>query len=547
MNLEKDTLPDNSDELKEIIFTIQHDYESRYKNLEQQYNTSYIDLQQKLEKTESNYRILQEKYKAAMRRFFSPSKEKISFEKSGQLSLFNEAEAYAEEIIEDESDKEKNPDEIIVKSHARKKGGKRHIPDDIPAEEIIYELNNEEKSCKCCGKSRPIIGEDRTEELDIIPAQIKKLVHIVKKYGPCSCDDFLNSGESEVIRAVKPERFIPYSIVSPGLIAYCIDYKYNYAMPYYRLSRNFDALGIDISRGTLCNWTMLASEKCSNIYDLMLDNIRKSDIINMDETRIQVLREDGKTAESLSYMWVMKSGSKNLTVFHYDPTRSSDVPLKLLKGFKGFLQTDGYEGYSKAVIEFELIHVGCLAHIRRKFIDAHKANKNSKTAKAGILFISRIYSIENKLRKKNLSSEDFVKKRKEEIQGVLDDFKIWLDENLKSVLPQSELGKAVIYAFNQWDKFIKFLEHHDLTPDNNLVENAIRPFVVGRKNWLFSNTPRGAKSSAVMYSLVESAKNNNLNVYNYLRYLFTKIPDVKSPEEIERLLPCNLTSQDIKI
>ena len=539
MNLEKDTLPDNSDELKEIILTIQHDYESRYKIL-----------QQKLEKTESNYRILQDKFKAAMRRFFSPSKEKVSFENSGQLSLFNEAEAYAEEIIEDNPDDEKdnlNTDETIVKSHVRKKGGKRYIPDDIPAEETVYELNDKEKSCKCCGKSRPIIGEDRTEELDIIPAQIKKLVHIVKKYGPCSCDEFMNSGESEVIRAVKPIRFIPYSIVSPGLLAYCIDYKYNYAMPYYRLSKNFDALGIDISRATLCGWTMLASEKCGIIYDLMLNNIRKSDIINMDETRIQVLKEDGKTAESLSYMWVMKSGNKKLTVFHYDSTRSSDVPLKLLKNFKGYLQTDGYEGYSKAVIEFKLVHVGCLAHIRRKFIDAYKSNKNSKTAKAGILFISRIYSIENKLRKKNLHPEDFVKKRKDEMQPVLNEFKAWLDENLNTVLPQSEPGRAVIYAINQWDKFIRFHEHPDITPDNNSVENAIRPFVVGRKNWLFSNTPRGARSSAVMYSLVESAKNNNLNVYNYLRYLFTKLPVAKSHEEIDRLLPCNLTPQDIII
>ena len=528
MDLEKDILPDNSDELKKIIFT----------------------LQEKLKKTESNYRILQEKFKAAMRRFFSPSKEKVSFENSGQLSLFNETETYSDEKIEDDADDEKNDstaDEIAVKGHTRKKGGKKRIPDDIPAEEIIYELSNEEKSCKCCGKTRPIIGEDRSEELDIIPAQVKKLVHIVKKYGPCTCDDFLNSGESEVVRAVKPERFIPYSIVSPGLLAYCIDYKYNYGMPYYRLSKKFEAIDVDISRATLCNWTMLASERCGIIYDLMLDNIRKSDIINMDETRVQVLKEDGKTAESLSYMWVMKSGSKNLTVFHYDSTRSYDVPLKLLKGFSGYLQTDGYEGYSKAVKEFKLIHVGCLAHIRRKFFDAHKADKNSKTAKAGILFIRKIYSIENNLRKNNLKPEDFIKKRKKEMQPLLDEFKVWLDEKVKSVLPKSTLGEAVIYAINQWNKFINFLEHHDLTPDNNSVENAIRPFVVGRKNWLFSNTPRGARSSAVMYSLVESAKNNNLNVYNYLRYLFSKLPEAKSTKEIERLLPCNLTNHDILI
>ena len=545
MNLEKTILPDNVDELKEIILTLHH---YKYENDVLQSENSL--LQNKLSKTESEYRIVQEKLKAAMARFFSPKKDKIYFEQSDQLSLFNETEMFAEKESPDTSEKENahSDNEIMVKSHARKKGGKRRIPDDIPAEEIVYELSNAEIACKCCGKTRPVIGEDRSEELDIIPSQIKKLVHIVKKYGPCQCDDFLNSEEKEVIRANKPERFIPYSIASAGLIAYCIDYKYNYAMPYYRLSKKFDTLDIDISRSTLCNWTMLASEKCRALYDVMLSYIIKSEIINMDETRVQVLKEDGKTAESLSYMWVLKAGHENkkLTVFHYDPSRSSQIPLKLLNGFKGYLQTDGYEGYSKAVEEFNLVHVGCLAHIRRKFVDAHKTNKNSKTAKNGILYISRIYNIENKLRKKKLSPEEFVKKRNEEVLPVLGEFKIWLDDIGKTILPSSDPGKAVHYALRQWDKFIKFLGHHDLTPDNT-VENAIRPFAVGRKNWLFSNTPRGATSSAIMYSLVESAKTNNLIVYNYLRYLFSKLPEAGSPEDLERLLPCNLSPDDIKI
>jgi len=536
MNLRKDILPDNVDSLRALIFTLQAENSL---------------LQNKLSETESNYRIVQEKLKAAIARFFSPKKDKVSFDQTGQLPLFNETETYSGSETEEnpETENTTSNDETIVKSHARRKGGKKRISDDIPTEETVYELSDEERACKCCGKTRPVIGEDRSEELDIIPAQIKKRVHIVKKYGPCQCDDFLNSEETEVIRAHKPERFIPYSIASVGLIAYSIDYKYNYAMPYYRLSKKFDALEIDISRATLCNWTMLAAEKCSVIYSLMLKHIRKSSIINMDETRVQVLKEDGKTAESLSYMWVMKGGSENkkLTIFHYSPSRSSQVPINLLNGFKGYLQTDGYESYSKAVEKFSLVHVGCLAHIRRKFVDAHKTNRNSKTAKSGILYISRIYNIENKLRKGKFSPDEFVKKRKAELQPVLDEFKVWLDDIVKTILPSSDSGNAVHYALNQWDKFINFLDHHDLTPDNNTVENAIRPFAVGRKNWLFSNTPRGAASSAVMYSLVESAKNNNLIVYNYLRHLFKNIPVAKSLEDFEKLLPCNLSPKDIKI
>lgn len=294
---------------------------------------------------------------------------------------------------------------------------------------------------------------------------------------------------------------------------------------------------------------MIAAEKCRVVYDMMLDKIRSSEVINMDETRVQVLKEDGKTAESLSYMWVMKAGKENkkLTVFHYDPRRNSETAEKLLEGFKGHLQTDGYEAYSKAVEKYGLNHAGCMAHVRRKFVDAQKVNKESKTAKKGVVFISRIYSIETKLRKKKYTPEDFVKKRKDEMLPVLNEFKLWLDDVEKTILPSSLPGSAVNYALRQWDRLVRFLDHHDLTPDNNTVENAIRPFAVGRKNWLFSNTPRGAESSAVIYSLVESAKNNNLIVYNYLRYLFTKLPEAKSDEEIEKLLPCNLSANDIKI
>ena len=529
MDNEINMLPDTIDELKAMIASLQ----SENKRL----NRKVI--------------ILEEKIRAAFARFFSPSKDKRAAHPDDQLLLFNETEAHADT---DPSRAETEAhidaaDTTIVKEHARRKGGKRRIPDDIPAEEIVYELADEQKRCACCGKSRPVIGEDKSEELDIIPAQIKKIVHVVKKYGPCACDGFLHSGEAEVKRAVKPERFIPYSIVSPGLAAYCIDYKYNYAMPYYRLSKKFEALGMDISRATLCNWTMLAAERCRPLYELMLGKIREGSVINMDETRIQVLHEDGKTAESLSYMWVMKGGAetKKLTVFQYEPSRSARTALKLLEGFHGFLQTDGYEGYSKAVEQYQLVSVACLAHIRRKFVDAHKANGKSKTARSGVQFIGRIYSIENRLRKKNLPPGEFAECRRKETRPVLEEFKRWLDEAGNSVLPESLSGKAVSYALGQWERFVRFLDHPDLTPDNNTVENAIRPFALGRKNWLFSNTPRGAESSAVLYSIVESAKNCGLPVYAYLRHLFTRIPSVKTPDELETLLPCYLSTNDLKL
>lgn len=539
MSERKDILPDNIDELKEMIFSLQEN------NVAIQNN--YTELQNKYKSAQEEIENIHRKYKAALAKYFSPTKEKVSLEQEGQLGLFNETEAFSEENKKEvTSDKEET---ITIKEYTRKKGGKKKLPDFLPVEEHIYELSESEKECKYCGKTHPVIGEERTEELDIIPMQIKKVVHIAKKYGPCTCDDFLNSGEKEIIKAEKPKRIIPYSLVSPGLLAYVIDMKYNYALPFYRLSKKFEAIEVDISRATLCNWSMLAAEKCDVLYLAMLDCIKTGAVIQMDETSLQVLNEEGRAAETKSYMWVMRGGDaeRKLTLFHYSPTRNSTVPLNLLKDFKGFLQTDGYEGYSKAVAEYKLTHVGCLAHIRRKFFDALKSDKKSKTAAHALKIITRIYSVEKKLRDENLLPDELVKKRKEEVVPILDGFKAWLDEKQVYITPSSDSGKAVNYALGQWNNFINYLDSVELTPDNNIIENAIRPFVIGRKNWLFSNTPRGARSSAVLYSLVESAKDNGLNVYNYLRFLFTRLSYAESSEDIKKLLPCNLSVDMIKI
>jgi transposase len=541
MDSEKNILPDNIDELKAIITALKTKHETEINTLEK-YKNNYNSLLR-------NYTELNSKYKSAIGRFFSPAKERISSETEGQLGLFNEAEMFCDDAEIEILSIEKN-DNITIKEYTRKKGGKRKLPDSLPVDEIVYELDENEKACKCCGKPRPITGEDRSEELSIIPMQVKKIVHVAKKYGPCTCDDFLNSGEKEIITAPKPKRIIPYSQVSPELLAYVIYMKYEMALPFFRLSKKFEALDIDISRATLCNWSMLASEKCELLYGAMISHIKECNVIQMDETHVQVLKEDERPAETKSYMWVMKAGKsadKKLTAFHYSPTRNADVPVDLLNGFNGFLQTDGYQGYAKSVKEYGLIHSSCLAHIRRKFFEAHKANSKSKTANTGLQYISKIYEIERKLRNKKYPPDKFMEERKKIMQPLFNEFKKWLDEIHEKILPGSDPGKAVNYALGQWNRFINFLESADLTPDNNAVENAIRPFVIGRKNWMFSNTPRGAKSSAVLYSLVESAKNNKLNVYNYLRFIFTKLPYAETPEDIQNLLPCNLTSEDIKI
>jgi transposase len=220
--------------------------------------------------------------------------------------------------------------------------------------------------------------------------------------------------------------------------------------------------------------------------------------------------------------------------------------MEFLKDFRGFLQTDGYAGYNKSGGKESITHVGCFAHARRYFHEAYTLNKKSATAHRGLTYIQNIYKIENDLRELKLSDEEFVEKRKNAVAPVLDDFYNWLVSQQNAVLPESRAGKAVSYALAEWSKLIKFLDHHLLTPDNNAVENAIRPFVLGRKNWLFSNTPRGAGSSAVIFSVIESAKANGLDPYKYLKFLFENLPGKKSREDLKILLPNYVSIEELR-
>jgi transposase len=280
--------------------------------------------------------------------------------------------------------------------------------------------------------------------------------------------------------------------------------------------------------------------------------LMQSPLLRMDETSVQVLHEEGRKAETKSYMWVAYGygeGERPLLLYQYHPTRSATVPIQLLKKYSGFVQTDGYKGYNFSDDQYdgEIIHVGCLAHARRYFEKAYRANKKSNCAHRAISYIRDIYTIENDLRKVKSTPHEFVEKRREQTAPILDTFHNWLVEQKNSIVPGSLAGKAVSYTLDEWNKIIHFLDHHLLTPDNNLTENAIRPFVVGRKNWLFSNTPRGANSSACFYSLIESAKANKLEPYYYLRYAFEKLTHVKSDAELRKLLPDMISSNMIKI
>jgi hypothetical protein len=274
------------------------------------------------------------------------------------------------------------------------------------------------------------------------------------------------------------------------------------------------------------------------------------DIIQMDETPVQVLKEAGKTAQSKSWLWLQRGGPPDhpVVLYHYDPGRGAGVAKRLLEGFKGYLQTDGYDGYNAAVATNHLVHVACMAHARRKFSDAVKAQgRNKKRGKAhrGLTLIQKLYRIEKQARK--LTPDERHAQRQLHARPILDEIRAWLDQALPQVPPRSATGKALNYLHNEWHKLIRYLDDGRLEIDNNAAENAIRPFVLGRKNWLFSDSVKGVTASANLYSLIETAKANGLEPYAYLRFLFTELPKAQTVDAIEALLPGNLDKDQIKI
>ena len=496
------------------------------------------------------YKLLEEKFKLLQKKFFGKRSEKLTIEDELQGRLFNEAEdgSENEEALSADKDASITDETITIKEYTRKKSGRKQLSEDLFREEVIHDITEEEKKCPLCEESRPFIKDEISEELEIIPAKIHVLRHIKKVYGPCKCDGFLHSAKSEIISGKMPERFIPGSIVSPGLLAYTAVSKFADALPFYRLSKIFERVGIDISRATMCNWMMEASEKMKDFFNLFEKEVKSGSFIQMDETTIQVLNEEGKNPESKSYMWVAIGyplRSRPLILYQYHPTRSGNIPSTFLEDFKGYLQTDGYGGYNGIDKKENIIHVGCFAHSRRYFFEASKLNKKDSRAHKALLFIRRLYEIETKLREKNIPDESFILSRKEGAEPVLKDFYEWLVKTESEIIPESKTGKAVSYTLKEWSKLIRYLDKAFLTPDNNAVERAIRPFVIGRKNWLFSNTPRGACASARMYSLIESAKANSLEPYAYLRYLFSKLPGTKDADSMKKLLPCYIEKDQI--
>lgn len=475
--------------------------------------------------------VLEDELRLLRHKLFGRRSERLTAEDLRQASLFDEAEWISEE------QRRKPPETTIeVSAHHRRKRGRKPLPADLPREEVLHDIPEEEKICSC-GEPLVRIGAETSEQVEIIPQQIKVIRHVRPKYACSKCEG--TEGEQAVKIAPVPPQIIPKSIATPGLLAYVLVSKFCDAIPFYRQEKLFRRIGIELSRVDFSNWAIQAARQCDPLIEIFLDEIRAGPVVQMDETPLQVMKELGRANTTKSYMWVIRGGPPEnpVIVYRYHPTRSAKIPLQYLSVYEGFLQTDGYDGYEQVGSLPGITHAGCWAHVRRRFDEAAKASKKTGSAEEALSRIAKIYRIEHDLRGQQLEPEVFVQNRHEQVLPILTDFKRWLEKKALQVPPSTLLGKAVTYALSEWEKLQKYLDSPYLTPDTNLVENAIRPFVLGRKNWLFSGSPRGAHASATLFSLIETAKANGLEPYRYLRYVFTKLPVATTQNDYRSLTP----------
>ncbi len=452
-----------------------------------------------------------------------------------QDDFFNEAET-CDEGPDEEASPDTTAETAAVEAHQRKKPGRKPLPKDLPRERIVHDLPEDERICTCCGGELHVIGEEVSEQLDIVPAQVRVLEQVKLKYGCRGC-------EEGVTTAKAPVQPIPGSLASPGILAYVITAKYCDALPLYRQSSILARMGIDLSRSTLSHWMVRSGEQLERLYQRLHDLLLTEPILHADETGVQVLKEPGRAAQSGSYMWLYRSGRDSphpVVLFDYQPGRGQEYPQAFLSGFKGYLHADGYAAY-ETLKDIQL--VGCWAHARRKFDEAikvlPKAKQQTGKGMVAINLIQKLYRLEKQMRE--LPPNERQARRLAEAKPILETFKTWLDKSAAQGLPKSKMGQAVQYCLNQWPKLLGYLADGRLEIDNNRAEQDIRPFTTGRKNWLFSNTPRGAHSSAVLYSLVMTARANDVNPYHYLREVLERLPNLKDGDSLDALLPWHMT------
>ena len=485
-------------------------------------------------------------------REYGRSSEKRTIEDIRQGKLFDEAELYASprpaiEAIETVR--------ITKTVYTRRKRGRAPISPKLARLEIVVDLGDEERASVPEGYELVRIGEETSEQVHEIPQKYVVIKTVRPRYivKPARGSGLAKpDAPVRILIAPVPARILPRSIATPSLLASVLTGKFCDALPFYRQEKMFLRFGLAISRQDMANWTIAVSQKLEGLIDLLKAELLAAPVMHCDETYFQVMDEDERSNTTKSYMWVMTGGALNhpVVLYRYHATREADFISRFLASYKGFLQTDGYAGYNAIGGKEGITHVACWAHARRRFVEAFEASMRKGSAGEAIKMIGMMYHHEKELRQKYFAddrrgdADEFVAERRELVLPILNELKAWLENRTREVLPKSALGTAISYTLDLWPRLIRYLDCAQLTPDNNEAERAIRPFTLGRKNWVLSGGPRGAAASAAIYSLMETFKLNGIEPYYALRHILTKLP-VTPLERICNLLPWNIDSQDL--
>ena len=497
---------------------------------EQEYKKQIKELEQQV-------RLLKEQVDFLTRKLYGTKSEKTSaFEIAGQMSLFNEIESCAAPDVHE-------PDLVEVEKHLRKRkyaGQREKLIKDLPRSKVLHTIDESEQICERCGGAMVKVGEEfvRTE-VQFIPARLKVIDHYRETY---ECRTCRKNGTPYMEKSPVPCPPVMHSLASASTIAWLIHQKFELGIPLYRQEKEWEALGLSLSRATMSNWLLTVyRDWLSHVVGHLREELLKQEYLHIDETHVQVLKESGRKNTSDSYMWVycsIRDCKRPVRYFEYQPGRGGKYPEAFLKGYTGYIHTDAYCGYNGVR---DVTRCLCYTHLRRAFVDALPKDihdpKASKPAEA-VVRLNKLFEIEKEL--DGLPPEQKKKERMNRERPLLEAFWSWAEINSAVELPKSKLHTAFHYALNNRQEFFNYLEDGHCSISNSVAENCIRPFVIGRKNWLFAGSPKGAAASAGIYTLVETAKANGLDAMKYIKYILSDMPGstfLENPEYLDDYLP----------
>ena len=496
-----------------------------------------IDLQKiiaqkdaEIARLEALVKYYEEALKLSKIRCFAPKSEKKGYV---QFSVFGDEE---NAVVKNEPEPEPELETITYTRKKKKKGKRKDDLSRLPVEVVEHELPEGSTCPECGGPAHKCFHEVR-KELKIVPAKVIVVEHRQAVYGCRNCEN--NNDHVPVIKAPMPEPLIKSSLASPSAVSYIMYQKYVMCAPLYRLEKDFERLDAVLSRQTMSNWVIRCADKqLKPLYNRLHESLVGRDVLHADESPLQVLNEPGRPATSESYMWLYRTSGdteQHIVLYEYQQTRAGKHPKKFLEGFGGFLHVDGWAAYH-ALLLLQVVLVGCWVHLRRKFTDAIKtipeAERAGSVANAALARIGWLFHLEDGWA--DLSPDERYKLRLKESKPKADKFFVWLKST--NILPKTATGRAINYAQEQQKYLMNVYLDGRLEFSNNRIENSVRPYALGRKNWLFCNTESGAEASAIVYTIIETAKANGLKPFEYLEFLLSA-PPASTADDADALLP----------